>query len=213
MISYNTTGIANPTCTRLEPPVTWLAASGARVKVLHSGGSSELENLLKLDLNQPISCNSIIEVSVSKSFAESSLRTLRNKGFTREDIYRMLDKGPWVLAFDISSALPRLFASLQVGKTFSSLPAVPLVIEYTESEIVSTPYPRNPHMLTTLSWNVGWSWCDSATGCTYSITLPLFDSTVRPVQRKGCFCHSEGTYGCRLHFTKAGTNERMKCFL
>ena len=114
MISYNTTGIANPTCTRLEPPVTWLAASGARVKVLHSGGSNELENLLKLDLNQPISCNSIIEVSVSKSFAESSLRTLRNKGFTREDIYRMLDKGPWVLAFDISSALPRLFASLQV---------------------------------------------------------------------------------------------------
>ena len=122
MISYNTTGIANPTCTRLEPPVTWLAASGARVKVLHSGGSSELENLLKLDLNKPISCNSIIEVSVSKSFAESSLRTLRNKGFTREDIYRMLDKGPWVLAFDISSALPRLFASLQVENISSSSP-------------------------------------------------------------------------------------------
>lgn len=155
MISYNTTGIANPTCTRLEPPVTWLAASGARVKVLHSGGSSELENLLKLDLNQPISCNSIIEVSVSKSFAESSLRTLRNKGFTREDIYRMLDKGPWVLAFDISSALPRLFASLQVENTLSSLYAVLSVIEYTESEIVSTPCSLNPHMLTNLSLNVG----------------------------------------------------------
>lgn len=114
MISFNTTGLTNPTCTRLEPPVTWLAASGSRVKVLHSGGLSEGEKLLKLDLNQPISCNSVIEVTVPRSFAESSLRTLRNKGFAREDIYRMLDKGPWVLSFDISSALPRLFASLQV---------------------------------------------------------------------------------------------------
>jgi hypothetical protein len=114
MISFHTTGLTNPTCTRLEPPVTWLAASGSRVKVLHVGGSVNEEKLLELDLNQPMSCNSVIEVTVPRSFAESSLRTLRNKGFTREDIYRMLDKGPWVLSFDISSALPRLFASLQV---------------------------------------------------------------------------------------------------
>ena len=119
-ISFNTTGLADPTCTRLEPPVTWLAASGSRVKVLHSGGSIEEDVLLKIDFNQPISCNSVIKVTVPRSFAESSLRTLRNKGFTREDIYRMLDKGPWVLSFDISSALPRLFASLQVS--YSALP-------------------------------------------------------------------------------------------
>lgn len=80
----------------------------------------EEDVLLKIDFNQPISCNSVIKVTVPRSFAESSLRTLRNKGFTREDIYRMLDKGPWVLSFDISSALPRLFASLQVS--YSALP-------------------------------------------------------------------------------------------
>ena len=116
MISFSTTGLANPTCTRLEPPVTWLAASGSRVKVTHSGGCSEEEKLMELTLNQPMSCNSVIEVTVPRSFAEGSLRTLRNKGFTREDIYRMLDKGPWVLAFDIPNALPRLFTSLEVRK-------------------------------------------------------------------------------------------------
>jgi hypothetical protein len=122
MISFHTTGLTNPTCTRLEPPVTWLAASGSRVKVLHVGGSVNEEKLLELDLNQPMSCNSVIEVTVPRSFAESSLRTLRNKGFTREDIYRMLDKGPWVLSFDISSALPRLFAGLQVKLSYPVMP-------------------------------------------------------------------------------------------
>jgi hypothetical protein len=101
-ISFNRTALANPTCTRLEPPITWLAASGARVKVLHSVGVDKDE------------ASSLIEISVARSFAESSLSVLRNKGFAREDIYRMLDKGPWVLAFDIPSSLPRLFASLQV---------------------------------------------------------------------------------------------------
>jgi hypothetical protein len=119
MISIHTTGLTNPTCTRLEPPVTWLAASGSRVKVLHVGGSVNEEKQLEVDLNQPMLCNSVIEVTVPRSFAESSLRTLRNKGFTREDIYRMLDKGPWVLSFDISSALPRLFAGLQVKLLYS----------------------------------------------------------------------------------------------
>jgi fatty-acid desaturase len=28
VISFNMTGLAYPTCSRLEPPVTWLAASG-----------------------------------------------------------------------------------------------------------------------------------------------------------------------------------------
>ena len=115
-ISYNSTSLSNPTCTRLEPPVTWLAASGSRVKVTHSGGCSEDERAMELALNQPLSCASVIEVTVPRSFAEASLRVLRNKGFAREDIYRMLDKGPWVLSFDIPNALPRLFASLEVNE-------------------------------------------------------------------------------------------------
>ena len=90
-ISYNSTSLSNPTCTRLEPPVTWLAASGARVKVLHSGGCTKDE---KSNPKLQKSCTSVIEVSVSRNFAECSLSALRNRGFAREDIYRMLDKGP-----------------------------------------------------------------------------------------------------------------------
>lgn len=105
------TNIATVTCTRLEPPVTWLAASGAKVKVLHSGGCTKDE---RTNPKLQKSCSSVIEVSVSRNFAESSLSALRSKGFTREDIYRMLDKGPWILSFDIPTALPKLFLSLQV---------------------------------------------------------------------------------------------------
>eukprot|EP00596_Hydrurales_sp_CCMP1899_P008451 CAMPEP_0119041926 /NCGR_PEP_ID=MMETSP1177-20130426/14213_1 /TAXON_ID=2985 /ORGANISM="Ochromonas sp, Strain CCMP1899" /LENGTH=640 /DNA_ID=CAMNT_0007008357 /DNA_START=219 /DNA_END=2141 /DNA_ORIENTATION=- len=101
MISFNTTALADPTCTRLEPPITWLAASGARVRILTS--TEEMQN----------EKSSIVEVAVSREFAEYSLRILSNKGFSRDDIFRMLDKGPWVLAFDIPKALPRLFEGLQ----------------------------------------------------------------------------------------------------
>ena len=111
MISYNSTALTNPTCTRLEPPVTWLSASGSRVKVTRSSDEEEVYNV---NVNKQLSSTSVIEVSVPRSFAEASLRTLRNKGFAREDIYRMLEKGPWVLAFDIPNALPRLFHSLEV---------------------------------------------------------------------------------------------------
>ena len=110
MISYNSTALTNPTCTRLEPPVTWLAASGSRVKVTRSSDEEGFHGNIKEELTS----TSVIEVGVPRSFAEASLRTLRNKGFAREDIYRMLEKGPWVLAFDIPNALPRLFQGLEV---------------------------------------------------------------------------------------------------
>ena len=111
MISYNSTALTNPTCTRLEPPVTWLAASGSRVKVTRSSDEEEFHDG---NIKEKVSSTSVIEVGVPRSFAEASLRTLRNKGFAREDIYRMLEKGPWVLAFDIPNALPRLFQGLEV---------------------------------------------------------------------------------------------------
>ena len=56
----------------------------------------------------------VIEISVRKQLAEQSLSCLRMHGFTRPDIYRMLEKGPWVLAFDISGVLPRLCANIKV---------------------------------------------------------------------------------------------------
>ena len=53
-----------------------------------------------------------ITISVSRTRAERSLSSLRQFGFKRADIYRMLEKGPWVLAFDISKTLPRIAEDL-----------------------------------------------------------------------------------------------------
>lgn len=55
----------------------------------------------------------VVYISIGRTKAESTLNTFRTMGFTREDIYRMLDKGPWVLAFDVSKCLPKLQADLQ----------------------------------------------------------------------------------------------------
>lgn len=56
----------------------------------------------------------VIEITVRKKLAEDSLSCLRMFGFNRSDIYRMLDKGPWILAFDISKVLPRLYSNIKV---------------------------------------------------------------------------------------------------
>ena len=37
IISFVMTGITDPTCSRLVPPITWLSSPRAKVKVLHSG--------------------------------------------------------------------------------------------------------------------------------------------------------------------------------
>jgi hypothetical protein len=118
---------------------------GAKVKVSHSGGCSEDDKLKaneleKIESNERnpkrnkskkdsgvLVCSSVIEVAVSREFAENSLATLRNKGFSREDIFRMLDKGPWVLAFDISSALSPLFDSLKNDLGLSQSQAVHII--------------------------------------------------------------------------------------
>ena len=41
MISFVMTGITDPTCSRLVPPVTWLSSPRAKVKVLHSAKLSK----------------------------------------------------------------------------------------------------------------------------------------------------------------------------
>eukprot|EP00607_Mallomonas_marina_P005226 CAMPEP_0182434190 /NCGR_PEP_ID=MMETSP1167-20130531/68249_1 /TAXON_ID=2988 /ORGANISM="Mallomonas Sp, Strain CCMP3275" /LENGTH=480 /DNA_ID=CAMNT_0024623765 /DNA_START=277 /DNA_END=1719 /DNA_ORIENTATION=+ len=38
---------------------------------------------------------------------------LRQHGFSREDIYRILDKGPWVLAFCVSKSINKIFVDLK----------------------------------------------------------------------------------------------------
>ena len=113
LISCNMTALSNPTCTRLLPPITWMSASGSRCKVLHNAPDEQDD--------------SIIEIGVSKTLAEGSLSALRMSGFKREDIYRMLDKGPWVLAFDIAKVLPKIMADLEVDLSLNRTEAVHVV--------------------------------------------------------------------------------------
>jgi hypothetical protein len=109
VISFNMTKSGNPCSAKLEPPLTWLESPGLKLEILQSslGFSSKEEVSLTSD-------SSMMKVYVCRKTAESSLNILKKQGFGREDIYRMLDKGPWALAFDLSSALPRLFSNLQV---------------------------------------------------------------------------------------------------
>lgn len=116
LISCNMTALANPTCTRLIPPITWMSASGSRCKVLHDSFSTEMS-----------STGSIIEIAVTRTLAEGSLSALRMSGFKREDIYRMLDKGPWVLAFDIARTLPKLMSDLEIDLSMNKTEAVHIV--------------------------------------------------------------------------------------
>lgn len=90
---------ANPTCTRLAPPRDWIGLNGAEVKVL--------------DCQED---KTMVEVRVPKSIVDNNLSLLRSSGaMSREDIYRMLDKGPWVLAFDLSNAFSKLTNDLQLA--------------------------------------------------------------------------------------------------
>ena len=148
IISFNMTGISDPaTCTRLVPPVTWLSSSRVKVKVQHSGMlmdptqyaidlgcgvnvTTTLESSTAETVSREIPeqhSSSMLQVSVPRESAESSLSTLRMNGFTRQDIYRMLDKGPWVLAFDITRTLPRLFNGLQADLGLNQTQAVHIV--------------------------------------------------------------------------------------
>jgi hypothetical protein len=100
--------------------------SGAKVKVLHNTVSTTRlvsDNLdfegeeLTLDGSYSAShfaANSLFEISIGREFAEKTLSVLRMNGFSREDIYRMLDKGPWIMAFNILKPLQKLFADLEV---------------------------------------------------------------------------------------------------
>lgn len=69
-----------------------------------------------LDSSTATIASRIIEITVRKNRAEKCLSTFRKYGFARQDIYRMLNKGPWILSLDISSTLPRLYDHLKVSK-------------------------------------------------------------------------------------------------
>lgn len=58
--------------------------------------------------------SSILEIFVPRPQVDASLSVLRMNGFQKQDLYRMLDKGPWILAFVINSPLVKLLDDLKV---------------------------------------------------------------------------------------------------
>jgi hypothetical protein len=125
-IVFNMSSLQSPLCTRLTPPLSWISASGCKVRVLHRGclsSNSELmdivnaeENAISDGTSTPKSTDQVstIEIVATRSFVEDTLSCFRMNGFQREDLFRILDKGPWILAMDVRTVIPRLFADLQV---------------------------------------------------------------------------------------------------
>ena len=148
-ILFNITSIQSPLCTRLTPPLSWISASGCKVRLLHrsaqgvsapdrSGSSDDTgENSLrtyseeKTDDSQEkltlVPSSSTVEIVASRSLVENTLSCLRMKGFQREDLFRLLDKGPWILAFDVRPIIPRLFHDLQHDLKLSESQAVHII--------------------------------------------------------------------------------------
>jgi hypothetical protein len=104
--------IAPPTtydCTKLTPPLTWLGTDntgGSRVKVLHQS-DGERKNV-DINANTYIQGRNSVQITVSRRRVEDALALLRMNGFQKEDIYRMLDKGPWLMSFDLGKVISRL---------------------------------------------------------------------------------------------------------
>eukprot|EP01036_Dinobryon_divergens_P028711 gene28711-37703_t len=118
LISFEMSSLSNVSCSRLFPPITWLSASGSKVKVLYnnanSGGiGSSVSEVLSESVVEGSDARRWFEVTVQKTMAEESLSALRMFAFQREDIYRMLDKAPWILALDVSKALPKTKQDLE----------------------------------------------------------------------------------------------------
>ena len=125
--------------TQLAPPLTWLTnglATRSKVKVLHNSeldinesssgshrSSSSISGISSVVSSSTSSSQSFsssaVKLGIERESVEDSLSVLRMNGFKKEDIFRMFDKGPWVIAFDLSKILPRLIGDLQshVGVT------------------------------------------------------------------------------------------------
>jgi len=123
IITFNITDTSNPISSKLIPPIAWLTSSGTTVKVWHNRGLSydERQRIRSLNNNECYNYTgiddifkNIIEISVPKFKIEKATSCLHQQGFSNEDIYRMLDKGPWVLAFDFQKSIPKLVDDLKV---------------------------------------------------------------------------------------------------
>lgn len=110
LISTQLECLSKPTSTRIVPPISWFASTASKVKVHQN---SAIDDYYGVVTAKPESSR-YVEIVVRKYLVEQSLSFLRVNGFGKKDVYRLLDKGPWTLAFNIPRVLPRLFEDLKV---------------------------------------------------------------------------------------------------
>lgn len=106
LVIYHNTH-SDSVASRISPPFNWLSFNGAKVNRVDANSRS-------LFSTANFENDEMVEIQVSRTKVEHNLMHLRGIGMSREDIFRMLDKGPWILAFDISEALSKLVHDLQV---------------------------------------------------------------------------------------------------
>lgn len=126
-ISLNVTALSvNAVTSQLNPPIAWIT-SGAFVRALDKDCTVseriEVEKSVKASASDGTiastssssspSSSGFVDIIVSRNSAENALSTLRACGFNKEDIYRILDKGPWIFAFDYTKCLSKLIHDLQ----------------------------------------------------------------------------------------------------
>ena len=67
-----------------------------------------------------------MKIAVRREDVQARISAFRARGFADEDLYRMFDKGPWVLAFS-PKAIPKLFRNLLEDIGFNRSEAVHIV--------------------------------------------------------------------------------------
>lgn len=117
LISYNVTRMQESGISSyLFPPIEWLSLTGAVVKLAGEDYVSPVKpTVIDHSGIENVKINGgdgVVDIVVSRSKAESILGTFRAMGFQRQDIYRTLDKGPWIFSFDVTHALPKLYNDL-----------------------------------------------------------------------------------------------------
>lgn len=97
------------------PPLSWIKSAASndacKIKVVQQrketlpNGARDVEKR-------------VVEISVPKTLAESTIATLKGFGFEKKDIFRMMEKAPYILAINahkiLSKLIPELCAALDV---------------------------------------------------------------------------------------------------
>ena len=69
----------------------------------------------------------LIELNVPHMVATETMDSFRSCGFSSQDMYRTLDKGPWIFAFNVMASLPPLLEDISKGLGISKEEAIRII--------------------------------------------------------------------------------------